>query len=98
MKIQFSGDLPYQRLAINAVLGVFAGLEKCDNRFSVAAPRRKGDKQIALSVEDDIGIGNRLPENFDDELLINVRDVQLVNGLPQADKLARSLRGRQNLI
>ena len=88
MKIQFSGDLPYQLQAINAVLGVFAGLEKCDNRFSVAAPRRKGDKQIALNaVEDDIGIGNRLPNGFDEELLTNVREVQLVNGLPQADKL-----------
>lgn len=87
MIIQFSGDLPYQRQAINAVLGVFAGLEKCDNRFSVSAPRHKGDKHIGSTVEDDIGIGNRLPNGFDDELLDNVRDVQLINGLPQADKL-----------
>ena len=60
MKIQFSGDLAYQRQAINAVTSVFSGLEKCDNRFSVAAPRRKGDTHIASTVEDDIGIGNRI--------------------------------------
>jgi type III restriction enzyme len=87
MKIQFNGDLPYQRQAINAVLGVFSGLETCSNRFSVAAPRHKDDRHKGTTVEDDIGIGNRLPNGFDDELLDNVRAVQLVNGLPQADKL-----------
>ena len=88
MKIQFSGDLPYQRQAINSVLGVFAGLEKCESRFSVPAPRRQADLHIGSTVKDDLGIGNRLPNGFDEELLENVREVQLQNGLSQSPQLA----------
>jgi type III restriction enzyme len=87
MKIQFSGDLPYQRQAIDAVLGVFNGQEQCAARFSVAAPRRKDDRQIGSTAQDDIGVGNRLPNGLDDELLDNVRAVQMANGLKQSDKL-----------
>ena len=89
MKIQFNPDLDYQRVAIESIVGVFEGQETCQTNFSVPAYGRSASYQPDMlhgSDNDDLGIGNRL-ELLEDELLDNVRQIQLNRGLKQSKKL-----------
>lgn len=82
MKIQFSADLDYQAEAIRAVCDLFEGQEVCNTLFTVAS-----DSSLPLfQNENDLGIGNRL-KLLDDEVLSNVKQVQLRNGLAPASTL-----------
>jgi len=82
MKIQFENNLNYQNKAINSIVDIFEGQEICQSNFSVS--RVKGD--ILGITENELGIGNRL-ELLDDEILANIQNIQLKNGLPQSKKL-----------
>ena len=89
MKIQFDPDLDYQKVAIDSVVSVFEGQETCQTNFSVPAYSAPATHQADLyqgSEYDDLGVGNRL-ELLPDELLDNVRQVQLNQGLKQSKKL-----------
>lgn len=80
MKIQFDPDLEYQLDAVNAVTGIFAGQETRQVMFSVPTafdPRFENPNK---------GIGNKL-EQLDDELLENIQNIQLENGLRQTKEL-----------
>lgn len=86
MKLHFEPDLDYQLQAIEAVCDVFRGQELCRTEFTVA--RDPKDTQMRMGFHDsDLGIGNRLTL-LDDELLKNVREIQLRNGLAESDSLA----------
>ena len=85
MKLHFEPDLDFQLQAIEAVCDLFRGQEACRSEFTVtpestAIPHR-------LFAESHLGIGNRLTL-LDDEILSNLRDVQLRNGVPPSDSLA----------
>jgi type III restriction enzyme len=82
MKFHFDDSLPYQRAAIDAVSGVFAGQEILASSFSVMA------RPHSLEMEDgsDLGVGNHVGL-ISDEILANLRTVQLENGLPQEPQL-----------
>ena len=82
MKIQFENNLNYQNKAISSIVDIFEGQEICQSNFSVS--RVKGDT-LGIT-ENELGIGNRL-ELLDDEILANVQNIQLKNGLPQSKKL-----------
>ncbi|RLA84517.1 MAG: type III restriction endonuclease subunit R, partial [Epsilonproteobacteria bacterium] len=85
MKIKFESDLNYQNNAINSIVNIFEGQEICQSNFSI----QRQDKHLlqrSLSDYDELGIGNRL-ELLDDELLTNIQNIQLKNGLPQSKKL-----------
>lgn len=82
MKIQFESDLNYQNRAISSIVDIFEGQEICESNFSVS--RVKGDT-LGIT-ENELGIGNRL-ELLDDEILANIQNIQLKNGLPQSKKL-----------
>ncbi len=56
----------------------------CQSNFSIVRQQTKGQKTTADF--NDLGIGNRL-ELLDDEILSNVQNIQLRNGLPQSKKL-----------
>lgn len=77
MKLHFEPDLDYQLQAIEAVCGLFHGQEICRTEFTVT--REVASGQISL-FENDLGIGNRLTL-LDDELLDNLRAIQLRDGL-----------------
>ncbi|MDF1543232.1 MAG: DEAD/DEAH box helicase family protein [Anaerosomatales bacterium] len=82
MKIQFSADLEYQAEAIRAVCDLFEGQEVCNTLFTVAS-----DRSLPLfQNQNDLGIGNRL-KLLDDEVLANVKQVQLRNGLAPSSTL-----------
>ncbi len=85
MKLHFEPDLDYQLQAIEAVCDLFRGQEVCQTEFTVTM---NTPRQLTLGVaESDLGVGNRLTL-LDDELLRNLRDVQLRNGLPPSGALA----------
>lgn len=87
MKIQFDADLDYQREAINAVADVFEGQEVCETNFTVAPLR--GEPQMAMNFgqeSGDLGVGNRL-RLLEEDILENVRGIQLRNGLAPSHEL-----------
>ena len=77
MKIQFESQLEYQNHAINSIVNIFEGQEICQSNFTVT-----GINDNLLTYQNDLGIGNRL-ELLDDEIVSNVQNIQLKNGLPQ---------------
>jgi type III restriction enzyme len=84
MKLHFEPNLDYQLAAIESVCSLFRGQEICRTEFTVT--QGFGGGQIALAgLENDLGIGNRL-SLLDDELLANLNEVQLRNGLNPSDK------------
>ncbi len=86
MKLHFEANLDYQLAAIESVCNLFRGQEICRTEFTVT--RSFGISQAALTgLESDLGIGNRL-SLLDDEILANLRDVQIRNGLRPDDSLA----------
>lgn len=98
MKLHFEPNLDYQLQAINAVCDLFRGQEVCRTEFTVTmrAPVEApsdlfpgtAPQQMSLGVaETDLGVGNRLTL-LDDDLLRNLNDVQLKNGLAPSVTLA----------
>jgi type III restriction enzyme len=86
VKLHFEPDLDYQHDAIEAVCDLFRGQEICRTEFTVV--RDVNDPQARLSfAENDLGIGNRLTL-LDDELLANLENIQLRNGLRPSASLA----------
>lgn len=81
MKIQFDSELEYQNEAIDSVVDIFEGQEICQSNFTVASINDN-----LWTATNDLGIGNRL-ELLDDEILSNIQNIQLKNGLPQSDKI-----------
>lgn len=86
MKIQFSADLDYQSDAFNAVADIFKGQDKLQTNFTVASTR-KGPTIDIFANQSELGIGNKL-DLLADELLENIRNIQLKNGLKQIGELA----------
>jgi type III restriction enzyme len=86
MKLHFEPDLDYQKQAIEAVCDLFKGQETCRTEFTVVKDVR--DKQTRMSfAQHDLGVGNRLILH-EDEMLENLKAVQLRNGLKPADAMA----------
>lgn len=85
MKLHFEPNLDYQLAAVDAVCDLFRGQEICRTEFTVT---KSALGEVFLpGMESDLGIGNRLTL-LDDELLKNLRDIQLRNGLPPSESLA----------
>lgn len=94
MKLHFEPDLDYQQAAIESVVDLFRGQEINRTEFTVTRrPLADGTGQASLDlgaflgaqgelglVEGQLGIGNRLTL-LDDEIITNLKDVQLRNGL-----------------
>ena len=90
MKLKFDADLDYQQEAIAAVRDVFQGQTPKQSLFTVAAIT---NEQMTLGFSSESqqltlgqGIGNRLMLDGED-LLNNIRAVQLRYGLPQSTAL-----------
>jgi type III restriction enzyme len=86
MKLHFEPNLDFQLAAVEAVCDLFKGQEICRTEFTVT--RDPADIQTRMGfAENDLGVGNRLTR-LDDELLKNLNDIQLRNGLPPSSTLA----------
>ncbi len=86
MKLHFEPDLDFQLQAIEAVCDLFRGQQIDRTEFTVTQNAAGGQQLLGL-IESDLGVGNRLAL-LDDELLKNLGDVQLRNGLDQSRTLA----------
>ena len=86
MKLHFEPNLDYQHTAIEAVCDIFRGQEICRTEFTVTRDTADTQQRMGFA-ENDIGIGNRLTL-LDDDLLKNLNDIQLRNGLPPSASLA----------
>jgi len=88
MKLYFEDNLDYQLAAVNAVADLFQGQDVCRTEFTVtsqtSAPMVQG--QLGF-VENELGIGNRL-QLLDEEILENLRAIQLRSGLRPSASLA----------
>lgn len=87
MKLHFEPDLDYQHTAIEAVCDLFRGQEINRTEFTVTRQAAGGAQQELGLVENALGIGNRLTL-LDDEIISNLNQIQLRNGLPPSTGLA----------
>jgi len=87
MKLRFEPNLGYQCNAWEAVADLFRGQETCRTEFTVAHSTSAASGAHIPGMESGLGIGNRL-KLLDDEILANLRDVQLRNGLPHSESVA----------
>lgn len=76
MKLRFDAALPYQRAAIDSVLGLFEGQPLTESAFSVSFKTED-------LLQTEYGLGNNLVLD-DDTLRKNLHAVQERNGLPKA--------------
>ena len=81
MKLRFEPDLDFQLQAVEAVSDLFRGQEVCRTEFTVT--RDGADLPFH---ETGFGIGNRLTL-LDDEIIRNLNDIQLRNGVPPSGNL-----------
>ena len=95
MKLRFDANLQYQQQAISAVVDLFSGQTPKQSLFTVqtySTPVTETqtsmlEQQTSMDISmSKMGIGNRL-ELTEDEILENLQEVQLRNGLPQTKTL-----------
>lgn len=86
MKLHFEPDLDYQKRAIEAVADLFRGQEINRTEFTVTRQEAGGLQGELGLVESELGIGNRLTL-LDDEIIANLKDIQLRNGLAPSSAL-----------
>ena len=85
MKIKFNPNLDFQTEAINSIVDIFQGQEICQSNFTVA-PLKEVDDLLSGVDQNDLGIGNHL-RLLDEDILENVKRIQLRNGLALSDEL-----------
>ena len=83
LKLRFEPDLDFQLQAVDAVCDLFRGQEVCRTEFTVTRDRLGPQRRLAFAQED-LGVGNRLTL-LDDEILANLKEIQLRNGLPPSE-------------
>jgi type III restriction enzyme len=86
VKLHFDPNLDHQHAAIEAVCDLFRGQETCRTEFTVTRDALSAQLTLEFS-QNDLGVGNRL-QLLDDELVGNLHDVQLRNGLAPSGSLA----------
>ena len=87
MKIQFNAKLQYQKDAIQSTVDLFRGQTAAEALFSVPVYNAPADDgELDLRSEDARGIANKLHLQKDD-ILENLRSIQIRNGLKQTDDL-----------
>ena len=85
LKLRFEPDLDFQLQAVDAVCDLFRGQEICRTEFTVTLDRLDPQHRLAFA-QVDLGVGNRLTL-LDDEILTNLTEIQLRNGLPPSKSL-----------
>jgi len=85
MKIQFDSNLDFQQDAIKAIADIFEGQETLQTNFTVSRVSHT-DQNDLFANQTELGVGNKL-DLLDDELLENIRNIQLQQGLKQSEKL-----------
>lgn len=77
LKIKFNSELPYQKAAVEAALGVFSGAEKFESLFTIS--------EGAIENLGNIGYGNKVVLT-DNAFVKNIHKVQSENGIAPTPK------------
>lgn len=77
MTLKFESNLEYQDDAVNSICDIFEGEEIFQSNFSIAPA-----KGVQTRMYDNIGIGNSI-KMIEEDMLANMKRIQLRNGLPQ---------------
>ncbi|MBV1818127.1 hypothetical protein [Clostridium cochlearium] len=87
MKLKFDSELDYQKEAINSIVDIFKGQPLAKANFTVANTTDIiGTEGSFLT---NLGVGNKLTIDEED-ILKNVKSIQLKNGLPQSKKIKKN--------
>lgn len=86
IELQFESDLQYQQEAIAAVVDVFRGQVANKSLFTVEMPVPPV-QGMPINFDQQIGVGNKL-DLLPSEVLNNLQEVQLRNGLPVTNDIA----------
>jgi type III restriction enzyme len=86
MKLKFVSDQQFQLDAITSITHIFQGQAVKQANFSVAASMGGSGVQGELSYQTELGYANKL-DLLDDELLENINQIQLRNGLPRSNHI-----------
>ena len=85
MKLKFDNNLHYQKQAIASVVDLFKGQTPKQANFTVSA----NSSQLSLFGTENNGVGNYL-ELIEDEILENLQEIQLRNGIGQTSVLRKN--------
>lgn len=83
MKLQFDANLEYQEQAVSSVVDLFRGQTPKQSNFTVSLYNTMEGQGTFFSTT---GIGNKL-ELDEEDILDNLNEVQLRNGLKQSTAL-----------
>jgi type III restriction enzyme len=95
MKLQFDPNQEYQMDAVRAVTDLFDGLPLQEDDFSVSVAKEQGEGIFATQAEDVLAYGNHAMIS-DGELLNNLKQVQIRNGLDLAPLLQKTHIGGED--
>lgn len=87
MKIKFNHDLDFQNQAISSIVDIFEGQPRKNGTFTV----ENYNHQQRIT-EIDFGISNKILLSKED-ILKNIQEIQLRNGLKQTDLLKKTANG-----
>lgn len=85
MKLKFDNNLHYQKQAIASVVDLFKGQTPKQANFTVSS----NSSQLSLFGTENNGVGNYL-ELIEDEILENLQEIQLRNGIGQTSVLRKN--------
>lgn len=87
MKLKFDSELDYQKEAMASIVDIFEGQSVCNSNFTVAnSIDEAGTVGLLLT---NLGVGNKL-EIDEDDILDNVKKIQLRNGLAPSNKIKKN--------
>lgn len=84
MKLKFDSELKYQEQAISSIVNLYRGQTPAQSNFTVSSILSKMG-----TIDGDLGIGNKL-ELDEEDMLKNLNEIQLQNGLEQTKAIKPS--------
>ncbi len=88
MKLQFDANLEYQEQAVSSIVNLFKGQTPKQSNFTVSHYNKDDAQEMLFSAT---GIGNKF-ELDDEDILDNLKEIQLRNGLKQSASIERGKR------
>ena len=86
MRLKFDSELDYQKEAMSSIVDIFEGQSVCSSNFTVVNSIDEAGTVGLFSTS--LGVGNKL-EIDEEDILKNVKKIQLRNGIAQSDKIKK---------
>jgi len=86
VRLKFDSELDYQKEAMSSIVDIFEGQSVCSSNFTVVNSIDEAGTVGLFSTS--LGVGNKL-EIDEEDILKNVKKIQLRNGIAQSDKIKK---------